>query len=222
MEKMKKVFLLIALSFITFKSFASVDPSVAAPAQKFAAGVLRLADAVDTKSLKVVPGKITGFNNYVQEERNMLTAFDIVENVINSEEFKTKVISYLSKNGQRTYTNNKGLTNEQVYETIMNGKELLNGDNTLGEMNFDVDRYSRFWSKVIGYTNIGKDNVIHVNGKFYKNYSPAEITGNITHEWLHLMGFVHSSASDHDSIPYAVGYIMGDLAEKFVQQGFLQ
>jgi len=219
---MKKVLLTLVLTLLSINSFASMTHGTAIPKQKFAPMFFQFAKEVPTQYLYVEPGKITGFQNYVSEDRNLGVAFDIIQNIINSEEFKSQVINFLNKSGNRSYTNNDGLTNEQVYERIMQGKELINGDATEGEMNFDVSRYNKKWSKVIGYTNMGKNNTIHVNGKFYRNYLPSKITANITHEWLHLMGFVHSSASDHDSIPYAVGYIMGNLADKYVNQGFLE
>jgi hypothetical protein len=142
--------------------------------------------------------------------------------VINSEEFKAKVINYIGLDGKRAYSSNNGLTNEQIYSKLMEGNELLGGQSTLGEMNFDLERYSKWWSKVIGYTSPGVDNWIEVNGKFYANYQPDSIAGNLTHEWIHLNGFYHDSARDHDSVPYAVGYIMEALATKYLKQGFLE
>lgn len=79
----------------------------------------------------------------------------------------------------------------------------------------------KFWSKVIGYTNPGKTNTMYVNGKFYKKFTAAEIARNVTHEWLHLCGFYHGSAADHDSVPYAVSYMMKDLIQKLERQSHL-
>ncbi len=218
---MKKFMLAFAFafSFIPY-AFASID-SAANSKLKFAASDLGFADRVATQHLQVLPGNISGFSSKPQELANMEEAFRIVEAVINSDEFKQKVINFVNKSGARSYTNNKGLTNEQVYEAIMAGNEIIGGANTPGQMNFDVSRYVKSWSKVIGYTSPGKSNTIFVNGKFYSGFKPSEISSNVTHEWLHLCGFVHSSASDHDSVPYAVGYIMKDLAAKLLKQGFL-
>ena len=179
------------------------------------------ADKVATGHLKVVPGTIYGFNKYPSEMKNIRKAFPVMEAVVNSEEFKREVIGYVGLDGQRAYTSNNKLTNEEIYEFLMQGKELLKGDSTLGEMNFNVERYSRWWSKVIAYTSPGQHDWIEVNGKFYSTFDEVAIAANLTHEWIHLTGFYHDSARDHDSVPYAVGYIVERLAKKFVKQGFL-
>lgn len=219
---MGQIFLLFTCFLISLNSLAMMLDGEMRPIQHFSLMHAKVAKSIETQRLDVMPGLIKGFENYVTEDHNLLSAVDIIQYVINSEEFKMRVISFLSTSGNRKYTNNKGMSNEEIYTVIMQGKELIDGDSTLGEMNFDVSRYYKGWSKVIGYTNIGKNNIIHVNGKFYKRFTPSEITGNITHEWLHLMGFVHSSAKDHDSVPYAIGYIMDELAAKYVTQGFLE
>lgn len=217
-----KILSLALLCTLSLNAFAHIDDEGSpAPKMRFAASKLGFADSVPTQFLDVRPGKISGFTKYQSELAKMNEAFRVIEAVVNSNEFKEKVINYVGKDGKRSYLRNNGLTNEQVYEAIMEGKELIGGAQTPGEMNFDVTRYMKFWSKVIGYTEPGKSNTMYVHGKFYKKFSPAEISGNITHEWLHLCGFYHGSAADHDSVPYAVGYIMRDLATKLQKQGFL-
>ncbi len=174
------------------------------------------ADKVATGHLKVVPGEVYGFKKYPSELAMIQKAIPIMEAVVNSEEFKQRVIGR-----QPAYTSNRGMTNSQVYTYLMQGKELLNGNNTLGEMNFNVERYSRWWSKVIAYTSPGQHDWIMVNGKFYSKFDQIDIAANLTHEWIHLTGFLHDSASDRDSVPYAVGDIVEELSRKFVKQGFL-
>jgi|GEM_PF-3511256 len=218
---MKLLFLALAC-VASLNAYADVNTDGAPiPKMRFADRELGFADSVPTQFLDVRPGKISGFTKYQNELEKMKAAFAIIERVVNSDEFKEKVINFVGKNGQRSYIRNNGLTNEQVYEAIMAGKELIGGAQTPGEMNFDVTRYMKFWSKVIGYTEPGKSNTMYVHGKFYKKFSPVEISSNVTHEWLHLCGFYHGSAADHDSVPYAVGYIMRDLAKKLETQGFL-
>jgi hypothetical protein len=182
---------------------------------------LGFAEKVPTGFLKVVGGNLTGFPKNSKEKEKVLDSYSIIETVVNSNEFKERVINFKSSTGSRSYTSNRGMSNEQVYEFLMQGKELVGGENTLGEMNFDVRRYYRGWSKVIGYTNPGKNNTININGRFYSRYTLTQITSNMVHEWIHLKGFLHDSARDHDSVPYAVGYIAEELAEKFVSQGYL-
>jgi hypothetical protein len=213
---------LIFLCFLFFNSvFAHSTDNDQHGKLKFAPLEVMLSKSVATGFLKVVPGEIVGFRKRPSERQRIEEAFKVIEAVINSEEFKNKVISYEGEDGHRRYTANNDLTNEAIYEKLMQGKELLNGEETLGEMNLDIKRYSRFWSKVIGWTSPGNSKWINVNGRFYKKYSVAQIASNLTHEWIHLNGFYHASAKDHDSVPYAVGYIMEDLALKYLSQGYL-
>lgn len=217
-----KIIFFALCSVLSFSALAHIDAQgTPAPKMRFASSELGLADAVPTQFLQVQPEKITGFTKYPAELKRMQEAFEIIETVINSNEFKEKVINFINKKGARSYVRSNGLTNEGVYEAIMTGNELIGGAQTPGAMNFNVSRYMKFWSKVIGYTNPGKSNTMYVNGKFYKKFSAAEITSNVTHEWLHLCGFYHGSAAEHDSVPYAVGYIMRDLALKLEAQGYL-
>ena len=176
---------------------------------------------VTTGFIKVAPGSISGFTN--KENINIKKAFEIIEVVINSNEFKNKVINYKAAPSEFGFTSNREMNNTQVYEFLMNGQEVLGGDNTLGEMNFDMKRYWSSWftRKVIGYTNIGKSNTIFGNGRKYQNFDSVDMASNITHEWIHLMGFYHDSAADHNSVPYAVGYIIRDLSAQYLKQGFL-
>jgi hypothetical protein len=182
---------------------------------------LGFAEQVPTGFLKVVGGNLSGFPKSGVERQKVLDSFSIIEAVINSNEFKERVINFKSSDGKRSYSSNRGMSNEQVYEYLMRGQELVGGENNLGEMNFDVRRYYRGWSKVIGYTSPGKSNTISVNGRFYSRYSITQISSNLVHEWIHLNGFLHDSAKDHDSVPYAIGYIAEELAEKYLSQGHL-
>ena len=179
------------------------------------------ANEVATGFIKVSPGKVTGFPT--AEKARVDASFAIIESVLNSEEFKNKVLNYKAGPDGFGYTSNRKMNNTQVYEFLMSGNELLGGSGTLGEMNFDLKRYWSSWftRKVIGYTNPGKSNIIYGNGRKYSGMDAIDIASNVTHEWIHLMGFYHDSAADHDSVPYAVGYIVEDLARKFVKQGFL-
>ncbi len=206
---------------LSLPALAHTTSNDKATTQRFLAGSAA-ADMEATRYLQLVPGKITGFKKGGAEETLVLESFHVIEQVMNSETFKHRVINFVNKKGQRAYESNNGLTNEQVYAFLMGGKELINGEATEGEMNFDLKRYTNYFSKVIGYTNPGKSNLIKVNSKFYRKFDVPEVTGNLVHEWIHLMGFFHGSAASHDSVPYAVGYIARDLAKKLMVEGQLR
>lgn len=184
---------------------------------------LFLSQTAFAQYLKVVPDKIQGFDNVPKEEARLQEAFGVIEKVMNSNEFKNKVISYQGSGSKGGYTSNKDMTNEEIYEFLMQGKELIDGETTQGEMNLDVKRYKPWYSsKVIGRTRPGKDKWIEVNGQHYSRMGVAGMASNITHEWIHLNGFYHDSAKDHESVPYKVGYIVEELAKKYLEQGYLE
>ena len=167
-------------------------------------------DIIQSTYLTVKPMQMEKFDAKSREKLD--AAFAVLEQVVNSEEFKDRVINFKNSKGERAFASNKGLTNEEIYETFMEGRETLQ-QNTPGEMNFFLKLYNRPWSRVIGYTT-AKTNVININWKFFKNYKPSDVASNLAHEWVHKIGFDHTSAKEHDSAPYAIGYIVNDIAEK--------
>lgn len=172
--------------------------------------------------IRVVPGEIRGFEQYPQEAKFLSEAFIVMEYVLNSEIFKERVISFEGKGDKGGFTQNRSLTNEQIYQAIMSGKEILGGEGSLGEVNFDLQRYSPWRpSAVVARTYPGQSNTIETNGQHYRYFNPHDMAANLTHEWIHLMGFYHSGANDLDSVPYAVGKIVRELADLYLKQGFL-
>jgi hypothetical protein len=139
-------------------------------------------------------------------------AFAALEKVVNSEEFKNRILNFVNTNGKNEFASNKGLTNQQIYSMFMEGRETLQ-QNTPGEMNFFLSLYYKRYSKVIGWTS-GDINTININWKFFKGFKPSDVAGNLAHEWTHKLGFGHKSAAEHDSAPYAIGYIAREMSER--------
>lgn len=147
-------------------------------------------------------------------ETKVYQAFDIIKRVVATDEFKKRVLNK-TFNGKKTYVDNNGLTNEQIYKKILEASEKL----TPGKNNtMDLSLATYFTNDpVIGYT-MPNIKTIYMNRRYLTNFQPNEVAMNIFHEWLHKVGFKHSyennSARPH-SVPYAVGYIMRDLAKKY-------
>jgi len=169
----------------------------------------------DTGLLIVRPMEVEGFEGSSAVKLDV--SFELLEKVVNSEEFKNRVVNFKNSKGERKFASNQGLSNEQIYARFMDGRETLQPQ-TAGEMNLFLKLYHRPWSKVIGWTN-GDINTIHINWRFFKNFNPWDVAGNLAHEWIHKLGFGHTSAKEHDSVPYAIGYIVRDLGEKFQKSG---
>lgn len=143
-------------------------------------------------------------------------AIEILTKVMNSEEFKIRVINF-TYNGSKEFYQNNGMSNPEIYDLLMTGEEqLIPGiDYT---MNFDLTLY-RSWnpfSKVKGYTL--PDTIrIWIHKKFFRksSWTPVDVAANMAHEWVHKMGFGHDYYFTNDrpySVPYAIGNIVADVA----------
>ncbi|MBA2403624.1 MAG: hypothetical protein H0V66_02550 [Bdellovibrionales bacterium] len=168
---------------------------------------------VPTGHLAVKGMDIKGFDSASLEK--LEKAFAALEKVVNSEEFKNRVLNFVNTQGKNQFASNKGLTNAEIYARFMDGREDLQ-QNTPGEMNFFLKLYYKRYSKVIGWTS-GDINTININWKFFKGYKPHNVASNLAHEWIHKLGFGHKSAQEHDSAPYAIGYIVGQMAERVLK-----
>lgn len=70
---------------------------------------------------------------------------------------------------------------------------------------------------MVGYTK-PSINRISINEKFFRNFTSAQIAGNLAHEWVHKLGFDHRSAKEYDSVPYAIGDIVAQLGRSLLVQ----
>jgi hypothetical protein len=168
---------------------------------------------INADYLSVKPMSIKGFD--AESMKKLEKAFEVVEKVVNSEEFKNRILNFENSKKERAFASNEGLTNEQIFAIFMDGRENLQQE-TPGEMNYFVSLYNKRFSKVIGWTN-PTINTININWKFFKNFKPNEVAGNLVHEWVHKIGFGHKSAAEHDSAPYAIGYIAREMGARYLK-----
>ena len=148
------------------------------------------------------------------QEAKMLKAVELIKRLVASEEFRSRIINH-SYNGKRTYVDNGGKTNTQIYQHILDGNETLKNvkDN---EMDVEVELYYAN-NTTVGYT-YPSSNRIWVNTKYFNTYSIASVAANLMHEWLHKMGYTHASTysvSRDYSVPYGIGGIVRDLGPKY-------
>lgn len=152
--------------------------------------------------------------NFPQEqEAKVYKAIDLIKKVVSSSEFKERVLSH-TYNGKKSYVDNKGLTNEQIYQLILDGSETLTpGKNS--RMDIELVLYQNS-SNTIGYTYPNTTR-IWINTKYFNKYNPVQVADNLFHEWLHKLGFDHAlkySRHRNYSVPYAIGYLVEELAAK--------
>lgn len=147
--------------------------------------------------------EVHGLKNFSEKHRQKMSAAIIeLERVANSPEFMHHILVHEFDD----QTNGK--TNEELYEHFMSGSTKFHEakDNDLDLML--TSYYS--WKSVIGYT-YPSTWFTWINRKFIPGFSLGDLAGNVTHEDRHNAGYGHRKASDHDSVPYAFGYIMRDL-----------
>ncbi|HLW57741.1 MAG TPA: hypothetical protein VKY27_10170 [Bacteriovoracaceae bacterium] len=155
---------------------------------------------------------LTNFS--VSQEEKVLRAIEMIKKIIRTKEFKERVYNF-TYNGKRQFVDNKGLTNEQIYQIIIDGAETLipEVDN---EMDLDLELYTSNFTSTVGYTY---PHVLRIwmNTKYFNSYSIAQVAGNVFHEWTHKLGFDHASSyskSRDSSVPYGLGYLMVELIDK--------
>jgi hypothetical protein len=154
-------------------------------------------------------------NLTASQENKYNEAVSLVKKVVGTTAFRTRVLGHLY-NGTKSYANNNGLTNAQIYQGILDAAEKLKPakNNTL---DVGVKMYYEN-NSVVGWTN-GSITYINVNTKFFNSYDAHEVAGNLFHEWLHKQGFGHDSSATTRrpySVPYAVGYMIRELGKNFL------
>lgn len=157
--------------------------------------------------------QMSGFDR--NQEEKILKAFDLIKRVVASDEFKRKVLGKTYK-GKKQFVDNNGLTNAQIYKKLLEGSEMLTPSRN-NTMDLYLEAY-RESANVIGYT-MPSIRTVFVNTRYLdkSSFTANEVAMNLTHEWLHKLGFKHSAkknAARPHSVPYGIGYIMRSLAGK--------
>lgn len=148
------------------------------------------------------------------KENKLLDAVDLLREVFASEEFKTRILNHRFR-GKYRYAYNKGLSNRQIYNKILKGREELY-PYINNAMDVEVGFFTNHKSIVIGYT-WPRSKKIWMNTKYFNRFETEEIASHLFHEWLHKLGFGHERKRTHDrqfSVPYAVGNIALDIARE--------
>jgi hypothetical protein len=152
------------------------------------------------------------FTNFsLTQEEKVRRAGALIRKVIASREFKDAVINY-KFNGQKTFANNNGLSNLQIYNKILWGSEVLFPTLNMA-MDVELEVYFEN-STTIGFTYPDTTR-IWMNKKYLDGFTPVEVADNLFHEWVHKLGFTHDVAATPTrpySVPYALGYIVKRLA----------
>lgn len=155
---------------------------------------------------------LVNFNK--EQEEKVQKAVALIKKVISSDEFRDRVLSY-TYNGKKGFFGNEGMTNEEVYQKILDGAEQMGNTSRNNIMDVELELYHQK-TNTIGYTY---PNTVRIwmNMKYFTRYTPIKVADNLMHEWMHKLGFTHattwSESRDH-SVPYAIGYLVEELALK--------
>jgi len=152
---------------------------------------------------------LVNFNPSQQDK--IFEAAEIIKQVIASNEFKEAVINH-TYNGKKTFVDNGGLSNTQIYQRLLKGAEKLT-PTINNAMDAELELYYEP-NSTVGYTRPNTKR-IWINTKFFDGFTPAQVAGNLSHEWMHKLGFGHSSVENDArafSVPYAIGYLINRLS----------
>lgn len=150
-----------------------------------------------------------------EEEAKIQKAVELIKNVIRLKEFKDRVLNYTFE-GKKQFFDHGGLSNEEIYQKILEGAEQMGNKHKNNVMDVELELYTQATS-TIGYTY---PNTVRIwmNKKYFNKYTPVNVADNLMHEWMHKIGFTHattwSESRDH-SVPYAIGYLVEELAKKY-------
>lgn len=159
---------------------------------------------------------LVNFNE--KQEAKVKEAIEIMKRVIRSEEFRERILSYSYKN-KNEFFENQGLTNEEIYEKILEGAEIIGNTSKNNALDVELELYYQK-NTTIGYTY---PNTVRIwmNTKYFDNYTPIKVADNLMHEWMHKIGFTHAMTWSEDrdhSVPYAIGYLLEEIAAKPLEQ----
>jgi hypothetical protein len=154
-----------------------------------------------------INAKLSGFTR--DQEDKIHQAFELIKKVVASDEFKKKVLA------RKKYVDSN-YSSATIYKKILQASEKLNqgANNT---MDLELKAYTES-ANVIGYTK-PSIKTVYVNTRYLnkRSFTANEVAMNLTHEWLHKLGFKHAAKKTPtraNSVPYAIGYIMRSLAAK--------
>lgn len=162
--------------------------------------------------MRVSLGQVSGYS--ATERAKLDEATGLLAKVLNSREFRDGVLN-ATFNGRPGFAGD-ARTPAEIYATIRAGQEnyTVAADGEV-DLNLELKNFSWFQRNVVGYTTESSD-TLTINRSFFSAYTPAEVAGNLAHEWLHKLGFEHdfkATARRPDSVPYELGELVERLAQ---------
>ena len=153
---------------------------------------------------------IQSLNYNTVQQQKLLKASELIKKIFNSKEYRKEVIEF-TFNGEKKFHDNQNRTNEEIYDHLISGAEILIPVKN-NQMDLTVKMYYS-WRSTVGYT-YPSEMTVYTNSKFHNNFGVCEIASNLVHEWTHKMGYSHSKkwnkARDY-TVPYGHNTIIEKL-----------
>lgn len=150
----------------------------------------------------------------VEEEIKIQEAEEIIKRVVASREFKDRILNH-TVNGIKTFLNNNGYTNEEIYQKILEAAESdnLRKDNKM-ELSLEVVSQTG-QSRIYRLINGIKKFFYFLN--LFKKATPAGIAQSLFQQWLGKIGFNRTeNITSQQSVQEAVSKIIGELGQKLM------
>lgn len=152
----------------------------------------------------------------VDQEEEIRKAEDIIKLVVSSEEFKKRVLNH-TVNGVKTFLNNNGLTNAEIYQKILDAAEdgTLNKDNIMDLAVELIPQKSTLASRIFKIIAGIKKIFFFLN--LFQNTTPAGIAQNLFQQWLGKLGFsTVTGSTSHLTVQEAIAKIIGELGQQYI------
>ena len=150
----------------------------------------------------------------VEEEIKIQEAEEIIKRVVASSEFKDRILNH-TVNGIKTFLNNNGYSNEEIYQKILEAAESdnLRKDNKM-ELSLEVVSQTG-QSRIYRILNGIKKVFFFFN--LFKKTTPAGIAQSLFQQWLGKIGFNRTeNVTSQLSVQEAVSKIIGELGQKLM------
>jgi hypothetical protein len=173
------------------------------------------------------PASATSFAINISDRSNLTAAqsakidqaVSVLNKVMNSTELKTAILNF-TYSGSQQFVQNNGLTNAEIYQTLMAGAELYPSSSLANyAADIKVKIYYPPWystTSAVAFTSTS-DAYLNIYSSYFSSSSVAALSETLIHEWTHKLGFDHdydSTARRPYSVPYGIGGIVYDLARK--------
>jgi hypothetical protein len=155
------------------------------------------------------------FTNFgPSNEAKVMKAIELIKAVVRTTKFRDAVLNH-SYGGKKTFVDNLGYSNAQIYQIFLEGAEKLRPEKN-SRMDLDLELYTNNSNNTVGYTYPSTLR-IWMNTKYFNSYQHPQVARNLFHEWTHKLGFDHDRAvtpSRPFSVPYGVGSIIENLSKE--------